>query len=590
MRGIFTLFSKTHSLKTGIIIIAVFSIISKFLGLLRYALIAGSFGTGPVADSYIAAFRIPDFIYNTVVFGALSVAFIPVFLDLYEKGKRREGEPQDFSVEPTEEGLASVNVDFQSQLAALFTTPLKILKDPVKEIGRSIKRSSARSVKSSRQAPELHFELTNALLTILSITVFVIGALGWIIAPAIVPRLVPGFDPERIELTISMTRVMLLSPLIFCVSNIIGSVLQAFRRFTFFALAPVFYNLGIIFGILGLYPMLGPIGLAWGVVFGAFLHLLIQLPPFLKLGFRFRFTFGSPGAGVRRVLRAMVPRTIALSAQQANQLVNTFLASALPAGSVVVFYNAYDLETLPVSFIAVSLAVASFPILGGFFAQGKNEDFRRVFLKSLDYLLRIMIPLTVFLILLRAQAVRLTLGYGLYNWHDTVRTLEIFAILAASLAPQSVIPLISRAFYAREKTAIPVAASVVAIASNIALAFFLTPIFGLNGLAYAFTISAYLHSAILFFELEREIGRVFHGRNFWLPLARFGLSTVLASAALYTCLHLIAGAIGTDRVWSLAVQTIASFTIGIGSYILLLWIFGDEPVSAFVKKRLRLRL
>lgn len=577
MRGIFTFLSKSHSLKTGVIVIAVFSIISKLLGLLRYSLIAAHFGTGAIADSYIAAFRIPDFIYNAVVFGALSVAFIPVFLDLYEKGKRREDQPQDLSVEQTEEGFSSVNVDFQSQVVALFAAPLKIFRDP-KITLRSPRRSA---VASGDPAPtsELHFELTNALLTILTLAVIIAGAAAWIFAPRLVSALVPGFDDERLALTISMTRVMLVSPLIFCVSNIIGSVLQAFQRFAFFALAPVFYNIGIIFGILALYPILGPIGLAWGVVLGAFLHLLVQIPGFAKTGFRFRLTFGSRRAGVRRVLKAMIPRAIALSGGQVNQLANTFLASALPAGSVVVFYNAYDLETLPVSFIAVSLAVASFPVLGRLFAQGKYDDFRRVFTTSLKHVLRVMVPLTIFLILLRAQAVRLTLGYGLYNWSDTVRTLETFGILAASLVPQSVIPLLARAFYAREKTAVPVCASLLAIGVNIALAFALSPRYGLLGLAAAFSISSYLHALALAFEFEREMGGVLLNRGLWIPLLRFCFAAIFSGMMLYTVLHVASLLVGTDRVWSLSVQAALALVIGSGSYILLLWIFGDEVVN-----------
>jgi len=573
MPGIFTLFSKSHSLKTGAIVIGVFSILSKLLGLFRYSLIASRFGTGVVADSYMAAFRIPDFIYNAVVFGALSVAFIPVFLDLYEKGKKREDQPRDLSVEPTEEGIGSVNVDFQAQIASLFSIPFKAFKK------RSITKESF---------SELHFELINAMLTILSLAVSTVAVIAWIFASSIVPRLVPGFSSESVALTISMTRVMLLSPIIFCVSNIIGSVLQAFQRFTFFALAPVCYNLGIIFGILVLYPLLGPIGLAWGVVFGSFLHLLVQLPPFAETGFRFRFTFGSRRAGVHRVLKAMIPRALALSAQQVNQLTNTFLASALPAGSVVVFYNAYDLETLPVSFIAVSLAVASFPVLGGLFAQKKYDDFRRVFRSSLEHILRIMVPLMIFLILLRAQAVRLTLGYGLYNWADTVRTLQIFAILSSSLIPQSVIPLFARALYAREKTAAPVITSLIAIGTNIASAFLLTPFYGLAGLALAFSASSFLHAFILAVLAEREIHGSLFCREFLISVLRFSIAAIFSGIMLYTALHIAAALIGTSHVWSLSLQTLIAFSIGSGSYVLLLWIFGDRVVNTIIKKRLGL--
>jgi putative peptidoglycan lipid II flippase len=565
-------FNRTQTISSGAITIALFAILSKALGLIRYSLIAAKFGTGPVADSYMAAFRIPDFIYSILVLGALSTAFIPIFLGLYHKrGLSSKNGPQDLSVEASEEGLASVNIDYQKQLSPVIANN-KIVE-----------------TKKRRLAYEAHWDLTNTLLNSLLLILLIIVGITWYLAPQIVPRLVSGFDSERLSLTVKLTRIMLLSPIIFAISNIMGSVLQSFKRFTFFAAAPVMYNIGIIIGILFFYSWLGPAGLAYGVVLGAMLHLLVQVPEVLRSGWRWgpRITWRTKG--LARVLKLLLPRALALSANQVNQLVNTFLASSLAAGSVAVFYNAYDLESLPISLIAVSLAVASFPVLGELFVKNKHKDFHQVLLRIIKQILLLMIPLSLFMILLRAQIVRLILGYGRYNWNDTVRTLEIFGILATSLIAQGLIPVLARAFYARENTKTPVAISVVSIILNIVLAFILVPIYGLAGLAIAFSTASLLNCLLLWLILQREIKGLF-SRNLWGDIAKYVLAAILGGLGLYLNLYLTAAALGTQQVWSLLIQTAWSFLIGAGIYVLVLWIFGDEMVLNLLRRLKELKI
>ena len=586
-------FNKTHSISSGAIIIALFAILSKILGLIRYSLIAAKFGTGPVADSYMAAFRIPDFIYSVLVLGALSTAFIPVFLDLYNKRKVRDKTgPQDLSVESSEEGLASVNIDYQKQLAHVIASPVgKITygarSRPKQRLLRSL-RSLAMTGRSA-SSRDTHWELTNALLNTFLVALLVIAGVAWLFTPYLIPGLVAGFDPERLSLTIKLTRIMLLSPLIFAISNIMGSVLQSFKRFTLFAAAPVMYNVGIIIGIVFFYSWLGPIGLAYGVVLGALLHLLIQLPEVIRLGWRWQLIFAWQAAGVKRVFRLILPRALALSANQVNQLVNTFLASGLLAGSVAVFYNAYDIESLPISLIGVSLAVASFPVLGELFVKNKVKDFRRVLIKVIKQILLLMIPLSLFMILLRAQIVRLILGYGRYNWDDTVRTLEVFGVLAFSLIAQGLIPVLARAFYARENTKIPVVISVTSIILNIILAFVLVPIYGLLGLAIAFSTASMVNCLLLWLILHREIKGLF-SQDLWRSIAKYVLAAVLGGLGLYVNLYLMAALIGTERVWSLLVQAAWSFLVGAGLYVSVLWVFGEEVVVGLLKRIFTLKI
>ena len=581
MKSFFTRTDK-ENIVHGAMIIALFSVISKVLGLFRYTLLAAYFGTGPIAESYYAAFRIPDFIYNALVLGALSTAFIPVFLEVYHNKKREKGAIvlQDLAVEASEEGLSSVNFDLQKQIsqAAVIPTPR------IKKWWRWGKGKEFFQEKFESS----HWHLTNALITsILIVLVFVVGIV-WLFTPFLVERMVPGFDENRLSVTIHLTRIMLLSPIIFGVSNIMSAVLQAFKRFTLFALAPVFYNIGIIIGIVLLYPAMGPVGLAWGVVLGALLHLGIQLPAVVKLGYRISFILWWQVKEVKKVLRLILPRAFALSANQINHLVSTFLASSLTAGSLVVFYNAYDIEILPVSLVAVSFAVSSFPTLGELFINKNNEEFRVVLCSVLQKVLILMIPLTLFMILLRAHIVRLILGYGVYDWDATVRTLNVLGILAISLVPQGIVPVLARACYAREDTRSPVIITVVSMIINIVCALILVPRYELLGLALSFTIAAIIHAGFLAAVVEHTVQGVITLHTLKI-VAVYSSAAIIASSALYISLQIVGDILGTEKVWKLFVQSGISFLVGCCAYGFIL-LFLRDPLVLSVREHLKKRL
>lgn len=562
MKSLLLNFSKGQSVISGTLTIALFSIVSKILGLVRHTLIASQFGTGPIAESFYAAFRIPDFLYNALVLGALSTAFIPVFLDLFTNKKVSEKTaPQDMSPDSGEESLVSPSVDYTKRWKLLqkfkqFTT-------------------------TSKDTP--HWDLANALLNTLLVLVFTSACVLWFITPAIMPKLVPGFDAERLSLAITLTRIMLISPLLFAASNVLNSALQAFKRFTSFALAPVLYNSGIIIGIVILYPTMGSVGLAWGVILGAFLHLLVQMPGIIQLGFRWQLIFPWRAPGVKQVIRLILPRALALSANQINQIVNTLLASTLAAGSVAVFYNAYDIEVIPVSLFAVSIAVSSFPALGELYVQKKNKEFRETLATITSRVLLIMIPLTLFMILLRAQIVRLILGYGLYNWDATKKTLTVFGILSISLVAQGLIPIFARAFYAKEETKTPVAIGIGAIALNSILAVILTNRFELSGLAIAFSVSSMLHCAALAFVLEHRL-KGFLNKALLKNSVVYTVCGLIAGFALYITLYLVDAVTGTERVWALATQAGVAFIVGGVVYNVLLWVAGEEIVKELIAR------
>ena len=282
-------------------------------------------------------------------------------------------------------------------------------------------------------------------------------------------------------MTVVLTRIMFLSPLFLGMSSILSGVLQYFRRFFIYSLAPILYNLGIIFGIVFLVPRMGLVGLAWGVVGGAFLHFMIQLPSAIYSGFRFKGIL-SFHQGIRQIIKLTIPRTIGLAGSQINYVVITAIASGLAVGSIAIFNLANNLQYVPIGIIGISFAMAVFPRLADSSAEENKENFSKDFSSVFSQILYLVLPITAIFFILRAQIIRLILGTGQFGWADTRLTAAALGIFAFSVFAQSLIPLISRAFYSLNDTKTPVSISLVSIGLNIALSFGLVWILNNNNL------------------------------------------------------------------------------------------------------------
>ncbi|MFN2225821.1 MAG: murein biosynthesis integral membrane protein MurJ, partial [Anaerolineae bacterium] len=272
-------------------------VVSRALGLLREVVISHRFGTGGELDAYLAAFRLPDILFQIVAGGALASAFLPTFATLLA-GDDDEGAWR----------LASAVINLVLILTAVL------------------------SVAAALAAP-------------------------WLVRTVVAP----GFPPARQDLTAGLMRLMLLTPTVFGVSGVVMGILNARQHFLLPALAPIVYNLGIIGGAVLLAPRLGVQGLALGVVVGALGHLLVQLPGLARHGLRYSPVLGLRDPGVHEVGRLMLPRVLGLAAVQVNFLVNTILASGLVAGSLAAINYAWLLMLLPQGVFAQSVATAAFP-------------------------------------------------------------------------------------------------------------------------------------------------------------------------------------------------------------------------------------
>ena len=419
--------------------LALLGLLSRVLGVLRDRILASRFGASDLLDVYYVSFNIPDFVFNLLVVGAVSSAFIPVFIEYQSKKKGDEWN--------------LVN-NFLNILVAVMTGTVGILL---------------------------------------------------IITPWIIGLIAPGFSPDKKELAVLFTRVMLFSPIIFSVSVVIGSVLQVFHRFLAYAIAPIMYNLGIIFGAIFLVPKFGPLGLAEGVVLGALLHLIVQLPALRGVGFKWKKTWNYGDVGMVKILKLMIPRTIGLAAVQINWIVLNAMATTISAGSVVVLNFANNFQYLPISLVGISTAVASFPTLSREALDENKKDFGDRINRTLRQVLFIVLPLSFLMIYLRTDLIRIILGSGLFASRDIELTGNVLGFFMLGVFAQSIIPFLARSFYAMQNTFVPVIASIFGVGVNILLAWYFSSSLGIFALPLAFSLAGIINALILIIFLKFKL-------------------------------------------------------------------------------------
>ncbi|MHB1316665.1 MAG: murein biosynthesis integral membrane protein MurJ [Minisyncoccota bacterium] len=274
-----------------------------------------------------------------------------------------------------------------------------------------------------------------------------------------------------------MTRVLLLSPFLLGLSNLFASVTQVYKRFFIYAIAPVMYNVGIMFGIVVLYPIYGLIGLTFGVVLGALLHLLIQFPSVISSGLFPRFHFPIDFVSLKKIIFISLPRTITVSSNEITELFLISFASFLIPGSISVFNLSFNLQSVPFSIIGVSYSLAAFPTLTRLFSKGENGQFLEQMIESSRHIIFWSIPISVLFVVLRAQIVRTVLGVGNFNWEDTRLTAAALALFTVSLVAQNLTTLFVRSYYARGKTKPPLYMNVFSASLIVVLSYFLVYLF-----------------------------------------------------------------------------------------------------------------
>ncbi len=371
------------------------------------------------------------------------------------------------------------------------------------------------------------WRLASSVINLVVIALAGLSLLMAVFAPLLVPIVAPGFDAPTTELTVRMTRVMLLSPVFIGMGAVVSGILNSYERFAVPAVAPLIYNLAIIAAAIFLAPLMGVEGLAVGVAVGSLAHLVVQLPNLGRVGQRYDLTIGLRHPGVRKVAWLMGPRMLGLAAGQINFIVSTVLASGLPEGSITAYNYAFQLSQIPVGVLGVSVAVALFPALSRDAALGRINEIRRQVAASLRVLIFLAAPLTAIMIVLAQPLSAVFFQYGLFGARSTERTASALVFFSIGLGGHIVVHVLTRAFYAMQDTRTPVLWAIIAVAINVPLMMLLVGPMGVAGLALALSISAVLEVIGLVWALRRRIDSVDEAA----VLRSVGRSAVAAGAA-----------------------------------------------------------
>lgn len=422
-----------------------------------------------------------------------------------------------------------------------------------------------------------------------------IAAVVWLLAPVLVPWVAPGLDSEHV---VTLTRILLLQPILLGASNIIASLTQLRHRFLLYSISPLLYNIGIIVGITALYPQMGLEGLGWGVVLGAALHLGIQLPFFFAERGADRVPAREVWRSMREVLTLSVPRTLALAAGQISLLVLIALASFLVPGSIAVFTFAFNLQAVPLAIIGVSYSVAAFPTLSRLHAAGERKQFLEHIEAALRHMLFWAIPATIFVIVLRAQLVRTILGVGAFDWDATRLTAAALALFVIGLCAQSITMLVARAYYAAGKTARPLVFAIVGVvvtmlSAVILIRAFEVSVFWRTFLESLLRVDNIAGTAVLMLALAYCLGAL---ATAWVGLAafsgEFGLSlkglrrlafesfaaAVIGGAVTYGTLWLLGGVVDINTTVGVVTEGFVAGVLGLGATIAVLALLRNQEL------------
>lgn len=472
-------------------------------------------------EALLVAFQVPDMMFQLLVIGSVSAAFIPVFSSV----KKQYGESTAFALT-------------NSVLSAL-------------------------------------------LLTFLAIS-FVVGTFSYQITEL---RTGEGFTPSQIALTAELTRWLLLAQVFFLISSVHAAFLQSYQRFVIPALAPVLYNLGIILGALFFSPTLGIYGPALGVCIGAFMHMAVQLPFAKKLGYHFRPSFRWKIPGFWQILTLMPARTLTLAVGEIQTLVLTFFTTNLGNLSYLIIRYVLIIITMPIRFFGVPIGQASLPFLSEQSAPSERAIFKELLTKSLNQVAFFAMPASILIIILRVPIVRIVFGTPNFPWEATLSMAQLVGIIAISVTAQSMVQILIRGFFALKDTWTPLWVSVsdlifFVIGLAVVSTFFSKT--ALVGMAWVMSVTAIIELSWLLGLLHRRVGRLIT-QPFLLNQLKIIASSFLMAVFLYLPFRIFdLYVFNTTKSLELVLLTITTGTIGMMVYIYFAHLFAIPELTQVI--------
>lgn len=510
------------SITTAAIMLASFTFLGQVVGLFRDRMLAGRIGPGDTLDIYVTAFQIPDLVF------ALGASLVSV----------------------------TILIPFISELVHQHT--------------------------GKKEAQTF----IDSIFTVFLSGMILVSVILFFLMPWLAPLVAPGFDAHLVPELVRIARIMLLSPILMGISNLFGSITQMQRKFFVYALSPILYNIGIIAGIAFLYPIYGISGLAYGVIIGSFLHMLIQVPVVMKHGFEPAFLLrGIQWKRVGRVMSISLPRTLTLAFTQIVITVLVAFATRIGEGAASILRFALTINTFPVIIIGISYSVAAFPQMVELFHKNKIKEFINTVLEPARSIIFWSLPVMVLFIVLRAQIVRVILGTGEFTWSDTRMTAAVLALLVLSVAARGLVGLLVRGYYAAGDTIRPLvvnavsALTIVGLAALGMVAYTHMPEFAtwlenalrvtqvtharLLILALAYSIGNFINAIVLWFLFKKQF--VARERLFSSSIYQSAIGSLLMGVVAYVMLRLLAPVLNLDTFTGIFTQ---GFVAGIVAMVI----------------------
>lgn len=484
-------------------------VLTQLLGLLRTILIYRAFGTSADLDSFNAANRVTEMLFNLMASGALGSAFIPTFTGLLAREQRS-----------TAWKLASAIANLLFILLILIAGLVFLFAPQVVRHGLFV--------------------------------------------------LAPDLSIGQEQTTILLLRWLLPTVIIFGLSGLVMGILNAHQKFWLPAIAPAMYSLGQIAGVYLLPEAWGIQRLAVGALVGSLLHLSIQLPNLLHLNGRYTLTFDLRMAEVREVIRLMGPRVLGVAVVQINFIVNTIIGLSLPEGSVSALTLAFTMMLMPQAAIAQSVAIAAMPTFSAQAALGKIDEMRASLAASLRGVLLLALPAAAGLVVLRTPLIRWLYEDGQFTSRSTEMVTWALFWYGLGLVFHCLLEIVVRAFYALHDTRTPVTVTVAAMSLNVVFSLTFPTLFERagwmphGGLALANSLATLLECMILLFLLRRRLQGLGESQ-----IVAGGVMALLGSAAMTAVLWLWRGVSPWQTV---SLQVLTGVLLGGMVYAAALWL------------------
>lgn len=510
--------TRQSSILTGASILMISVFAAKFLGLIKDRLLSHNFSSSETTI-FFAAFRIPDILFNLLIFGTLSVAFIPLFTEYLHK----KGENDGFK--------------FASNI--------------------------------------LNISLLSYVVLAIICSVF-IAPLNSIVAPGIIG--------QQKEITDYLTKIIFLGQALLILGTFFMGMAHSYQRFIIPALAPLFYNIGIILGIIFFSSTLHIVAPALGVVIGAALHVLIQLPFIISLGFRYKLSLDIFNSGVKELLHMMSFRNISLVVEHISETIAFALSTLISSSAPTLYTFAQHLYVVPIGLFGATIAQAALPVLSREKAQEDLISFKITLLTTIHQILFLTLPAAAMLIVLKIPIVRLAFGASQFNWEDTVLTGNTVAWFSVGLVAQSVSLILVRGFYALKDTRSPVIISVITVAINIVLSYLLVIILkkDVSSLGIAYAVAGNVSGISLLLLLGKKIGG-FSFKNLFLPAFKMLVAALIAGMVLYIIIQSLDKLVfDTTRVVGLILLTGTACFFGLSIYLLIVWLLEVRELNTYV--------